>query len=72
MVVPSKFHFEYVKSAKAKEGGIVLQSIKIYSDTVPVLVQMLKPGFGQAGGSDEVERKEKNNISFGSLDRAKR
>ncbi len=43
-MVPSSFHFEYVKSEKAKEGGIVLKSTKIYSDTAPVMVQMLKRG----------------------------
>lgn len=44
VVVPSSFRFEYVKSAKAKEGGIVLKSTKNYADTAPVLVQMLKRG----------------------------
>ncbi|MCJ1303633.1 hypothetical protein MMC08_006443 [Hypocenomyce scalaris] len=44
VVVPSSFHFEYEKSDKAKEGGIVLKSTKIYGDTAPVLVRMLKQG----------------------------
>jgi hypothetical protein len=42
--VPSAFHFKYVKDTEAKHGGIRLKRSEIFSDSAPVVVEMLKRG----------------------------
>jgi hypothetical protein len=42
--LPGMFHFEYVKDSSAKHDGILLKSTKVYSDSGPAVVEMLKRG----------------------------
>lgn len=42
--LPGMFHFEYVKDSGAKHGGIAIKSTKVYSDSGPAVVEMLKRG----------------------------
>lgn len=44
VVVPSAFHFDYVKSDKAKHHGILLKKTRIFGDSGPVVVGLLKRG----------------------------
>jgi hypothetical protein len=44
MVSHSAFHFEYVKDSKAKHDGVLLKSTRIFGDTAPALMLMLKRG----------------------------
>ena len=44
VVTNSAFHFEYVKDSKAKHDGIKLKSTKIFCDSGPALMLMLKRG----------------------------
>lgn len=41
---PSAFHFTVFKDSGAKHGGIKLKRSKVFSDTAPVVVEMLKRG----------------------------
>ncbi|MCJ1460821.1 hypothetical protein MMC28_011203 [Mycoblastus sanguinarius] len=43
-VTPGAFHFEYVKDSKAKHQGILLKSSRIFADSGPALMLMLKRG----------------------------
>ena len=44
MVSHSAFHFEYVKDSKAKHDGVLLKSAKIFADSGPALMLMVKRG----------------------------
>ena len=41
---PSVFHFEYVKDSKAKHDGVLLKSTRIFADSGPALMLMMKRG----------------------------
>ena len=43
-VTPAAFHFEYVRDGKAKNQGILLKRTRIFADSGPALVRMLKGG----------------------------
>ena len=44
MVTPSAFHFEYVKDSEAKHDGVRLKSTRIFADSGPAMMMMLKRG----------------------------
>ena len=44
VVTPSAFHFAYVKDSRAKHDGVRLQSTRIFADSGPALMMMLKRG----------------------------
>ena len=43
-MTPSAFHFEYVKDSKAEHDGVRLKSTRIFADSGPALMMMLKRG----------------------------
>ena len=43
-VTPGAFHFVYVRDEKAAHGGILLKSTRIFADSGPALLKMLKVG----------------------------
>ena len=44
VVTPSAFHFEYVKDSQAEHDGVRLKSTRIFADSGPALMMMLKRG----------------------------
>ena len=44
VVTPSAFHFEYVRDSKAEHDGVRLKSTRIFADSGPALMMMLRRG----------------------------
>lgn len=49
VVIPSAFHFEYVKDGGAKHDGILLRRSELFADSGPAVVEMIKRGMMKAG-----------------------